>query len=396
MTSPQTSTRLKGLLSSRREEIIEKQYSEIKKLESKYRKLYDGSPVMLRTINTDGVILDCNRAYASALGYSTKDEVIGHSIFEHTPKESLRAKRESFEEWRRTGSVRNKEVWFKRKDGSIFPALINANNLHDDNGNLVGSNTAIVDLTEIYKARRQAEKANDEIRKAYELKEEFVRIAAHEIRTPIQPILSYAELAVKGIVSQKEAWGMVIHEARRLKELADSILDVSKIESGNLTYDFQKLMINEIITEVVNSFQLSDPYQAQPDGCYPPVIEAKTDEDIALLLDKTRMIQALSNIVSNSMKFTRKGKITIETCVLSHKKLFEIKITDTGTGIAPEILPKIFEKFVTKTSGTLNQHGTGLGLFITKSIIQAHGGDVFGYNNEDRNGATFVIRLPFT
>lgn len=392
MTSAQTSARLKGLLSSRREEIIEKQYFEIKKLESRYRKLYDGSPVMLRTINTDGIILDCNHAYASALGYSTKDEVIGHSIFEHSPRESIRAKRESFEEWRRTGSVRNKEVWFKIKDGSIFPALINANNLYDDDGNLVGSNTAIVDLTEIHKARRQEERANEEIRKAYELKEEFIRIAAHDIRTPIQPILSYAELALKGKVNQEQAWGVVIQQARRLKELADSILDVSRIESGNLTYDFQKVRITEIINEVVNSFRKSDPYQAQSDEFYPPVIEAKTGEDIELILDKTRIIQALSNIISNSMKFTQNGKITIETCALSHKKLFEIKIADTGTGIAPEILPKIFEKFVTKASG--NQHGTGLGLFITKSIIQAHGGDVFGYNNEDRNGATFVIRLP--
>jgi len=394
MMSTQTMKSIRGLLASRREEIIENQYSEIKKLESRYRKLYDGSPIMLRTINTDGIILDCNHAYITILGYMTKDEVIGHSIFEHTPKDSTGVKRQSFEQWRRTGTVRNKEVWFKRKDGSIFPALINANNLYDDDGNLVGSNTAIIDLTEIYEARRQAEKANEEIRKAYEMREEFIRIAAHEIRTPIQPILSYAELAMKGKVKQEEAWPLVLHEAKRLKELANSILDVSKIESGNLAYNFQKVRINEIITEVVNSFRQSELYQAQPEGSRPPALEARMGEDIELLLDKTRMIQALSNVVSNSMKFTREGKITMETCALTHKKLFEVRITDTGTGIAPEILPKMFEKFVTKTSGTLNQHGTGLGLFITKSIIQAHGGDVFAHNNEQSTGATFIIRLP--
>lgn len=392
--STQTTKRMGGLLASRREEIIENQYFQIKKLESRYRKLYDGSPIMLRTINTDGIILDCNHAYITILGYITKDEVIGHSIFEHTPKDSIAAKRESFEQWRCTGYVRNKEVWFKRKDESIFPALINANNLHDDDGNLVGSNTAIIDLTEIYEARRQSEKANEEIRKAYELREQFIRIAAHEIRTPIQPILSYAELAMKGKVKHEQAWPLVLHEARRLKELANSILDVSKIESGNLACNFQKVRINEIITEVVNSFRQSDFYQAQQEGSRPPALETRMGEDIELLLDKTRMIQALSNIVSNSIKFTPDGKITIETYVLAHKKLFEVRITDTGTGIAPEILPKMFEKFVTKTSETLNQHGTGLGLFITKSIIQAHGGDVFAFNNEQSTGATFIIRLP--
>ena len=191
MTSPlRTAGKIRGLLPSRREEIIENQYSEIKKLETKYRKLYDGSPVLLRTIDTHGIILDCNQAYFSHLGYSAKDEVIGHSIFEHTPKDSIHSKRESFEEWRRTGTVRNKEVWLKRKDESTFPALINANNLYDDDGILVGSNTVITDLTEVNKAKRQLEKANEEIKKAYDLKEDFMRIAAHELRTPIQPILS--------------------------------------------------------------------------------------------------------------------------------------------------------------------------------------------------------------
>ena len=391
-----TSSRKRGLLASRREEIIENQYSEIKKLESKYRKLYDGSPVMLRTINTDGIIIDCNQAYVSNLGYSTKEEVLGHSIFEHTPKDSMQLKRESFEQWRQTGSVRNKEIWFKRKDGSAFPALINANNLYDDDGNLVGSNTVIADLTEIDRAKRQLERANEEIKKAYEFKEEFVRIAAHELRTPIQPILSCAELAMKGKVKHEEAWGIVLHEARRLKELANNILDVSRIETGNLTYDFQKVSINEIITEVIKFLRPFEPLQGQLDGSSPVAVEANMCSDTELLLDKTRMIQALSNIFNNSLKFTHEGKITVDTLVLAHKKLFEIRISDTGTGIAPEILPKLYEKFVTKSSGTgsLNEHGTGLGLFITKSIIQAHGGDIFAYNNEDRGGATFIIRLP--
>lgn len=397
MTSAlQTTARIRGLLASRREEIIENQYSEIKKLESKYRKLYDGSPVMLRTINTDGIILDCNQAYVSSLGFSTANEVIGHSIFEHTPKDSIQSKRESFEEWRRTGSVRNKEVWLRRKDGSVFPGLINANNLYDDDGYLVGSNTVIADLTEINKAQKQLERANEEIKKAYEFKEDFIRIAAHELRTPIQPILSCAELAINGKMNQEEAWAIVIHEARRLKHLANNILDASRMESGNLSYDFKKARINEVITEVMNSANVSEAHQGRPDGCKAVTIEAKLSDELELLLDRSRMIEALSNIVNNAMKFTRDGQVTIETCIIAHKKLFEIKISDTGIGIASEILPRMFEKFVTKSSGigSLKEHGTGLGLFITKSIIQAHGGDVFAFNNEHGSGATFIIRLP--
>jgi signal transduction histidine kinase len=107
------------------------------------------------------------------------------------------------------------------------------------------------------------------------------------------------------------------------------------------------------------------------------------------------MVQALSNILQNSIKFTEEGEITVETTVLAEKRLFEIKISDTGMGISSEILPKLFGKFVTRTTGDdVNKHGTGLGLFITRSIIQAHGGDIFAYNNENGKGATFVIRLP--
>ena len=386
------------LLVSRREEIIETQYNEIKQLESRYRKLYEGSPVMLRTINRDGIIVDCNQAYFAGLGYSSKDEVIGHSIFEHTPSDAMIAKRESFEEWRRSGLVKNKEVWFKRKDGSKFPALINANNLYDDEGNLVGGNTVITDLTEIHEVRRKMEKAAEEIKKAFQMKEEFIRIAAHELRTPIQPILLSAELARNDPAYHEKAWDIVVKEAKRLKRLANDILDVSRLEGGNLSYDMRKVRAREIIDQI--SYYARMGIQANMKGESVTVVtrldcKGGDGQDIELYLDAGRIIQALENVIANSIKFTDKGEITIETRVLAYKRLFEIKISDTGDGISKEMLHLLFSKFATKGSGNhVNKQGTGLGLFISRSIVQAHGGDIFGYNNEDGKGATFVIRLP--
>jgi PAS domain S-box-containing protein len=387
---------------SRREEIIEKQYYEIKNLESKYKKLYEECPVMLRTINLDGVILDCNSTYANSLGYSSKEEVIGHSIFEHTPDDFLHAKHESFEEWRRTGSVKNNEGWMKRKDGTKFPVLLNANNLYDEKGNFIGSNTVITDLTQIFEAKRLQEKAEAQLRRAFELREEFLNVAAHELRTPIQPILGYSQLAERGLITPEVALKGIRESAVRLRDLANDILAVTKIESGLLTYDMRVVEIQPIIDEVINFARMTIQSVGKTEAVtLQTKIADKDARRILLSVDRGRMVQALENILQNSIKFTTKGHIAIETCVLSDKGLYQIRISDTGPGIPSDILPRLFDKFATKAySDEGVQKGTGLGLFITKAIIQAHNGDIFGYNDEGQgnhrhsSGAVFVIRLP--
>jgi PAS domain S-box-containing protein len=122
--------------------------------ERKYRSLYEGSPDMYRTINTEGIVIDCNNAYAKNLGYTKKD-VVGGSIFEHVIDRDLNAMRDSFETWLATGEVKNREVWFQRKDGTAFPALISATSIYDEAGDLVGSNTIIRDISEIHKAKQR-------------------------------------------------------------------------------------------------------------------------------------------------------------------------------------------------------------------------------------------------
>ena len=348
---------------------------------------------MCRTINNEGIILDCNQSYVDNLRYSSKSEVIGHTIFEHTPEDKMALKLESFEEWRKTGTVRNKEVWMRRKDGTTFPAMINASNLYDVSGALVGSNTVITDLTDNYRIR-------SELEKAYNMKEDFVRIAAHELRTPIQPILMCAEAARRGMVDRSEALDIILTDARRLKKLADNILDVSRIEGGRLSFEFEDLGINEIIKEVVASAQVLASNASRVSGSDSVAIDANIGLDVQVRLDRMRIAQALSNIITNSLKFTRQGRIAVETELIRDKQLVEIRITDTGTGISAKVLPRLFEKFVTETStASSNKHGTGLGLFISKSIIQAHGGEISAFNNERDGkpvaGATFVIRLPY-
>jgi PAS domain S-box-containing protein len=129
-----------------------------------YENIYDSSPVLYRTINTDGIILDCNRAYVKALGYLSKEELIGTSIFDCTAEQSLDEMHKTFETWRKAGHVQNREVCLKRKDGTTFPALLNASSIFDEMGTLVASNTVITNVTEIHNTRKALEEANRELR----------------------------------------------------------------------------------------------------------------------------------------------------------------------------------------------------------------------------------------
>lgn len=394
----------RGFLASRREEIIESLYDQVRTLESRYTKLYEGSPDMYRTIDRDGFIIDCNRAYIDSLGYSKKGEVIGHSIFEHAADETLQAMRESFEEWQKNGRVRNREVKLKKKDGTTFHALINASSLYDDNGNIIGSNTVITDMTEINKTRQQLQEANQELKKAQEQREDFIRIAAHDLRTPIQPILGMAELALRDPSYQKEALDIILKEAKRLKQLANDLLDVAKIESGaGLQINLKKVRVTDVLNEIIEHAKLCVIRDIESDhnSDLKPVRIVSSllhDEDLTLEIDRDRMIQALTNIIDNSLKFTAEGQIKIQTSISPDGNFFELSISDTGSGIPQEMLPKLFQKFATKTPNSpgkkFHSQGTGLGLFISRSIINAHGGEISAHDNSDEHGAVFVVRLP--
>src|SRR5437588_1887849 len=167
--------------------------------EKKYREIYENSPALYRTIDTQGIIIDCNKSYAERLGY-TKKEVIGQSIFTHSSDDDIEAMKESFETWKRTGNVKNREIWFKTKDGTTFPTLISANNLYDENGILIGSNTIIKDMSESYEARKKIESEAlmrlqfEKIKKLEKLKDEFASMITHELKSPLTPIMGRCEM----------------------------------------------------------------------------------------------------------------------------------------------------------------------------------------------------------
>jgi len=232
---------------------------------------------------------------------------------------------------------------------------------------------------------KELKTANEKLKELDKMKDEFIEIASHELRSPLQPILGFAELAKSGDIDQKEAWDGVLQLTSKLQDLANAVLDVSKIESNRLELQLEKIKINDLILDITKSQKINLKK--------PVIIRENFDENVEVEIDKIRIGQVLRNLLNNAMKFTPRGTISITTHVYQDENKIQVKISDTGLGIPEEILPKIFEKFVTKGIKNSEQTGTGLGLFLCKGIIQAHGGEITAQNKFDV-GAIFEFTIP--
>lgn len=222
--------------------------------------------------------------------------------------------------------------------------------------------------------------ANEQLKVNQKMQTEFINIAAHELRTPTQAIIGFSELFEARPEEREESVKAIARNAFRLERLTEDILDVTKIEGKALRLHKQDFNISEVI-----STALEDAKRQTANGNIRFVYQEP--KDIIVNGDKERITQVISNLLRNAIKFTKRGDIY----VLAEKRTNEVavSIVDNGSGIDPEIQPRLFTKFATKS-----QTGTGLGLFISKSIVEAHGGTITGANNKDGNGATFTFRLP--
>jgi signal transduction histidine kinase len=251
--------------------------------------------------------------------------------------------------------------------------------------------------------------ANEELRIHDKVQKEFINIAAHELRTPIVPILNLSELLYSKVLlysnvkghqqeqgqeEQREMLEVILRNANRLHQLTEDILDVTRIESHTLKLRKERFNLNDAILDVIEDDR-KQITNANVKVMYEPgnsvtVVEA----------DRRRLTQVISNLLNNAIKFTKEGTVTVTTTVKRKDNgdaggEIVVAVKDTGTGIDHELMPRLFTKFATKS-----YQGTGLGLFISKSIIEAHGGKMWAENNNDgdhdikHKGATFYFTLP--
>lgn len=229
---------------------------------------------------------------------------------------------------------------------------------------------------------------NEQLQTRDRMQKEFINIAAHELRTPIIPILSEAEFLSQKfqphenrILVEEEQIRSIIVNAKRLDRLASDILDVTRIESKTLNLNKENFDLDDLIQQAIRETteRLLIGKAKKIDFSYEPF-------HCIIYADKARMLQVIMNLIDNAVKFTDKGKISIRVTRIN--KEIEVEVNDTGSGIDNQIMPRLFSKFV-----STSENGTGLGLFISKNIVEAHGGIIRAENNEIK-GATFKFRIP--
>ena len=237
-----------------------------------------------------------------------------------------------------------------------------------------------------------------------EMQREFVNIAAHELRTPIQPILGLSNILLRHMQEKNnnnynEQDGTLLdvinRNAKRLYMLTENLLDVAKIENQSLTLRKELFGLSSLIYEVIG-----DKRTLSMNNNAVNILLASSDnikdkdDDLYVYADRERIMQVISNLVDNAVKFTKNGTISITLNLTNNdhsSQVAVVEVKDEGTGIDIEVSHKLFTKFATKSD-----KGMGLGLYISKGLIEAHGGKIWGENNKDGKGATFTFTLPVT
>jgi signal transduction histidine kinase len=259
------------------------------------------------------------------------------------------------------------------------------------NARLMQSNNMLIEREETIRVQYERLKESDK------MKNEFINVAAHELRTPIQPILSLTEVLRSKIsnTEQQEVSDVILRNAKRLQRLTNDILDVTRIESQSLNLKKEWFNLNDVISntvdDIITNTELTKPFEKRVKLLLQP-------HNIFVEADKSRITQVISNLLNNAVKFTEakeNGEVEGERIVSIAAENTDdnqavVTIKDSGIGIDVEMLPKLFEKFASKSF-----RGTGLGLFISKSIVEYHGGKIWAENNtKERSGATFRFSLP--
>lgn len=377
------------------------------------RSLIEASLDPFVTINADGKITDANQASILITGIE-KDELIGTSFSDNftEPEKAQQAYLQAFEK----GFVTNYPLTIKHKDGDLKNVLYNASVYKDEKGNVLGIFAAARDVTEQKRvskelteaivfaelatsiaedAKNKAEKATQTAEDAVKAKQQFLSNMSHEIRTPMNAIIGFTKVVLKTDLTakQKEYLTAIKLSGNSLIVLINDILDLAKVDAGKMSFEEIPFKMSSSISAMMHLFET----KVQEKNI--KLVKEYDDRIPEVLLgDPVRLHQIILNLVSNAVKFTSKGKITVAVQLLKDDEenaIIEFTVSDTGTGIPEDKTEKIFEKFHQASSDTSRLYGgTGLGLAIVKQLVESQGGNI-RVKSKVGEGSVFSFTLRF-
>jgi PAS domain S-box-containing protein len=378
----------------------------LRQSEERFRLLVEGVPdYAIFSLDVNGNVATWNAGAQRIKGYKA-EEIIGQHFRKFYPPEAIESGWPDHELRVATAEGRFiDEGWRVRKDGSRFWASVTITALRDDSGRLRGFAKLTRDLTE--RKRTEALEASGAEREAMleaernarmlaqrsvRMKDEFLATLSHELRTPLNAILGWAQLLRASATAEPAEYqrGMEVIErnARAQVRLIDDLLDLSRIMSGRFRLDVQQVALLDIVRGALDSIEPS----AQAKGVR---LESVLDpKSVIVAGDPARLQQVFWNLLSNAVKFTPKGG-RIQVLLQRVNSHIEFSVSDTGIGIPASFLPHVFERFSQKDSSTQREFGgLGLGLAISKQLVDLHGGRIQAKSPGEGQGATFVVTLP--
>lgn len=368
----------------------------VRKRTAEVQDLYDRAPNGYHSLDAEGHILMINQTELTWLGY-THEELLGQHVSKIIAPHSVPTFQQSFPILKAQGWIKDLEFDLLRKDGTTFPVLVSAIAITDEAGNFMMSRTTIFDNTDRKKAEQAQLLANDEMARALRTKDEFLATMSHELRTPLNAILALSESMLEGLRGelndrQQEAIQHIEASGKHLLTLINDILDLSKVEAGRLDLQISPFPIIELCQASMQFVKET----ARKKQLVLHIEVREEDGKIQLAADPKRLKQILVNLLSNAVKFTPSGgTIILEAGLSPAQTSFYFAVRDTGIGIRPEDMERLFQPFTQLDGGLTRQHdGTGLGLTLVRRLAELHGGtvtveSVFG------QGSCFTVLLPY-
>jgi PAS domain S-box-containing protein len=338
----------------------------------------------------NGIVFSWNRAAERIFGY-TADEMIGRSIRTILPGDRQSEEDDVISRIQRGDRVDHFETIRRRKDGTLLPVSLTISPIRDADGVVIGASKIARDITERKQAEAERARLLSVAQEASRLKDEFLATLSHELRTPLNAILGYTRMLRSGLIPadrQGRALDTIERNAASLTEIIEDVLDVSRIISGKIRLNVRPVELQTVIRESIEAVRPAADARAIRIECILDSGEAPISGD------PERLQQILWNLASNAVKFTERGG-RVQVRLERANSHVEIIVSDTGIGIAREFLPFVFERFRQGDSGVTREHGgLGLGLAITKHLVEMHGGTIDVTSGGRGAGATFRVKLP--